>query len=252
MSSELVQFWKSEEKAGFSGWDFSHIQGRYYDEEDLPWDYREKVLAFLKPNTRLLDLGTGGGEFILSLKHDRSLISVTEDYKPNFELCCKKLSPFGIAVATTGENGELPFEENSFDLIINRHEEYNIAEIKRVLKPNGFFITQQVGGRNGEWLSSYLCDSYVNLYPKHNLENESKRFIDAGFRLMYQNQNYGSSFFTDVGALCYYAKQIPWEFPDFSVEKCKDKLIKLHEICQQRGKVTAISHRFILVAKNIK
>lgn len=32
-------------------------------EEDLPWDYKEFISKYLKPNYKLLDMGTGGGEF---------------------------------------------------------------------------------------------------------------------------------------------------------------------------------------------
>ena len=40
----LRKEWEAEEKiAHIHGWDFSHIHGRYGEEEDLPWDYREIV-----------------------------------------------------------------------------------------------------------------------------------------------------------------------------------------------------------------
>ena len=38
---ELILAWKAEEKiAHIHGWDFSHIDGRYTEQVDLPWDYR--------------------------------------------------------------------------------------------------------------------------------------------------------------------------------------------------------------------
>ena len=38
---ELISVWKAEEKiAHVHGWDFSHIDGRYTEQDDLPWDYR--------------------------------------------------------------------------------------------------------------------------------------------------------------------------------------------------------------------
>lgn len=40
----------------------------------------------------------------------------------------------------------LPYEDESMDIIINRHESYDIYEVYRVLKKGGIFITQQVGG----------------------------------------------------------------------------------------------------------
>lgn len=67
---ELINIWKTEEHvAHIHGWDFSHIEGRYTEETDLPWDYRHIILNYLKPEMKLLDIDTGGGEFLLSLHH---------------------------------------------------------------------------------------------------------------------------------------------------------------------------------------
>ena len=41
---ELISAWKTEEEiAHIHGWDFSHIDGRYTEQDDLPWDYRAVI-----------------------------------------------------------------------------------------------------------------------------------------------------------------------------------------------------------------
>lgn len=81
MTSEaLKQKWLKEESAAqIHGWDFSHIHGRYEEEQDLPWDYETVVRQYLTPDTELLDFDTGGGEFLLSLNHPHHKITATED-----------------------------------------------------------------------------------------------------------------------------------------------------------------------------
>ena len=38
----LKKIWLQEEEAAhIHGWDFSHINGKYDEERDLPWNYRE-------------------------------------------------------------------------------------------------------------------------------------------------------------------------------------------------------------------
>ena len=247
---KLKKIWQAEERKSFSGWDFSYLDGRY---AEVPpnWDYRQKVLDFLKKDTKLLDMGTGGGEFLLSLRHPYALTSVTEGWKPNYELCMKKLSPLGITVAFADGEDKLPFENESFDLVINRHESYDIGEVRRVLKSNGFFITQQVGGKNNFTLSKRLLSEYKSQMPDFNLENEVPKWKNNGFRVMYKNQSYQKAVFEDVGAICYYAKILPWEFPDFSVENCFEELISLQANLDTGKKIETESHRFIIIAKKI-
>lgn len=66
--TEFINSLKKEESiAHIRGWDFSHIAGRYTEETDLPWDYQRIIFDYLKPEMKLLDIDTGGGEFLLSL-----------------------------------------------------------------------------------------------------------------------------------------------------------------------------------------
>jgi len=48
----------------------------------------------------------------------------------------------------------LRFSDGSFDVVLNRHAPTEVAEIVRVLRPGGVFITQQVGRRNTENIHS--------------------------------------------------------------------------------------------------
>ena len=68
--NELKDIWKTEEEmAHIKGWDFSHIHGRYEEENDLPWNYKDVLRQYLREDADILDYDTGGGEFLLSLNH---------------------------------------------------------------------------------------------------------------------------------------------------------------------------------------
>src|SRR5665648_384388 len=83
---KLKEYWLSEEKKSFQGWDFSYIEKRE-THEPLPWDYDKFVRQYLNSNSILLDMGTGGGEYLLTLNHPYFKTFATEAYLPNFELC---------------------------------------------------------------------------------------------------------------------------------------------------------------------
>ena len=107
--------------AHIHGWDFSHIYGRYSEEENLLWDFRTVINKYLKNDMKLLDMETGGGEFLLSLNHPKHNISATESYQPNVELYKKVLLPLGINFKKADGDEKLPFENKYFDIITNRH-----------------------------------------------------------------------------------------------------------------------------------
>lgn len=249
-TEDRINAWKAEERiAHIHGWDFSHIRDRYTEEEDLPWDYRETIWRYLTPEMRLLDIDTGGGEFLLSLNHPYGRTAATEGYLPNVELCRRKLLPLGIDFRAGDGTGELPFSDDSFDLVINRHGDFNPSDIFRILKPGGIFITQQVGAENDRELVELLCGKTELPFPEQYLDKASGKLQDAGFEILEGKECFRPIRFYDVGALVWFARIIEWEFPSFSVDSCRDRLLNAQEILEGKGCVEGRIHRFLLVAR---
>ena len=246
--NELIKRWKAEEEiAHIHGWDFSHIEGRYMEEGDLPWDYREEILRYLKPEMRILDIDTGGGEFLMSLNHPYTNTAATENYPPNVELCRETLLPLGIDFRAADGKGVLPFGDASFDMVINRHGDFNPDEIHRVLKPGGLFITQQVGAENDRELVELLCGQTDLPFPEQYLNITEERFSQTGFEILDGRECFRPIRFYDVGALVWFARIIEWEFPGFTVDGSLDRLLHAQRILEEKGVIQGQIHRFFLL-----
>ena len=247
-TNELIKRWKAEEEiAHIHGWDFSHIEERYMEEDDLPWDYREEILRYLKPEMRILDIDTGGGEFLLSLNHPHENTAATENYPPNVDLCRETLLPLGIDFRAADGKRMLPFEDASFDMVINRHGDFNPSEIYRVLKTGGLFITQQVGAENDRELVALLCGQTDLPFPNQYLKIAIDRFFQTGFKILDGLECFRPILFYDVGALVWFARIIEWEFPGFSVDSCLDRLLQAQHVLEDQGSICGEIHRFFMV-----
>jgi hypothetical protein len=104
-NSELFDLLVADANHPFAGWDFSHISatGRMA-EAPLSWSYASKLLIPLRRAQSLLDMGTGGGEFLSSLQPLPPLTCTTEGYTPNISLARQRLEPLGIKVYEVGED----------------------------------------------------------------------------------------------------------------------------------------------------
>ena len=249
-TKELINQWKAEESAAhIHGWDFSHIADRYTEQDDLPWDYRETVLQHLAPEMKLLDIDTGGGEFLRALNHPFKNTAATENFPPNVALCRNILTPLGIDFRPADGNGRLPFEDGKFDIVIDRHGDFNAAEIYRVLKPGGIFITQQVGAENDRELVRLLCGETPLPFPDQYLDIAEKAFRDAGFEILRAEEAFRPIRFYDVGALVWFARIIQWEFPGFSVDTHLESLRNAQQLLEEQGYIEGTTHRFLLLAR---
>ena len=246
----MVEYWKFEQKiAKIHGWDFSHIEGKYSQDDRLCWDYREEILKNLTSDMKILDIDTGGGEFLLSLGHDPKNTAATENYPPNIELCKKTLLPLGIDFKEADAESVLPFDDKSFDMVINRHGSFNPCEIYRVLKTGGLFITQQVGAYNDRELVTLLCGNLPLAFANQTLGFVKDEFEKCGFLTLDAKESFGDISFFDVGALVWFARIIEWEFKDFSVENNIENLLMAQKILEKEGRLSAKTHRFFLKLK---
>jgi len=245
----LIAQWRAEETiAHIHGWDFSHIEGRFEEELDFPWDYEDMVRKYLRADMRLLDIDTGGGEVLLSLGHPYANTCAIEAFAPNVALCRDKLLPLGIDFRE-GTGQCIPFDDASLDMVINRHGAYDAGEIARVLKPGGLFITQQVGAENDRELVK-LLQPELEMFPfsEQYRAIAEKKFRDAGFDIVESDECWRTLRFFDIGALVWFARIIQWEFIDFSVDRCLPQLLQAQALLEAEGSVAGRTHRFMLVA----
>ena len=251
-AEELKKSWKSEEDCAFiKGWDFSHIQGRYKEEDDLPWDYESIIRSVLQDEMKLLDYDTGGGEFLLSLSHPYENTAATEGYPPNVKLCMERLLPLGIDLRECKDAGSIPFADGSFDIIINRHGDFYPPEISRLLIPGGLFITEQVGSENDRELVEMVLPGTAKPFPHENLKEQRSRFTDIGFEILQADEAFSPIYFYDVGAFVWFARIIEWEFPGFSVDRCLDRLLELQNVIERDGRISGTTHRYLIVARKV-
>ena len=247
---ELKQQWLEEEAiAHIHGWDFSHIDGRCVDIGDLPWNYEALVQSYRKDHHKLLDIDTGGGEVLLTLGHPHENTYATEGYAPNVRLCRELFAPLGVHFKEMSDYSHMPFADDTFDLIINRHGSYDAEELYRTLKPGGLFITQQVGDDNDRELVDLLLPNTPKPFPGCNLTEQSRLFREAGFTILRGEEHFRPMRFYDTGALVWFARIIPWEFPSFSVENCFDRLLKAQRLIEKQGYVECFTHRYLLIAQ---
>lgn len=245
----LIENWKFEEEQPFLGWDFSYLEGRMIEGQP-DWSYSARAAELMKHSSSVLDMDTGGGERFLQLRESwPKKVVATEHYPPNFRLATERLSAFGAEVmdVETSDFGLMPFREAEFDLILNRHGAFNADEVARVLTPGGTFLTQQV---HGLWAADLLAALDAKpQWPHATPEKYLPRLQAAGLEIVNHQDWPGELTFTDVGAIVYYLKAVPWLLPGFSVEAHSKYLLKLQEQLEKKNSLTFSARKYLIEAQ---
>jgi ubiquinone/menaquinone biosynthesis C-methylase UbiE len=146
--------------------------------------FREHVLALAAPQNgeQLLDAGCGTGIMTLRIAAQH----------PGCTLHGIDISPKMIAAAPRDADRqrlsidfrvasitELPYPDASFDVALTNimyhhldlaEKRQAVAEIARILKPGGRYITAEFGPRANNALRRYLAKGEYTLYPSHLIE----------------------------------------------------------------------------------
>ena len=175
----------------------------------------------------------------------------TEAYEPNVALARERLGPLGVTVLPYRSDdlvgGPLPFDDASLDVVLDRHESYDAREVARVLAPSGRFLTQQVDGENlADLLGLFRAMPAV---PDVRLVRFVADATRADLTIEHAEQWWGYSTFSDVGALVYYLKAIPWSVPGFSVATHESVLRELQTRLEREGSLRFRAGRFLIVAR---
>jgi len=154
----------------------------------------------------------------------------TESYLPNIDIAKNRLHPLGINVIETLEDCNLPFLDQTFDLIINRHEYYNPKEVSALELENWFDAHHK---ETGEWSLNKAC---LDL-------------LSSGFVIERKEEMITKTRFYDLGAVLYYLKAVPWQIEDFALKKYLPRIIDLHNRIEVDGFFDVSCHRLLLITR---
>lgn len=244
--SALLARWRLVWGEPVGGWDFSRFGDRLNGDAP-PWSYVDLARDALRRASAVLDLGTGGGEVLVSLADLLPPGTVaTEGWPRNVPVARAALAPHGIEVVQYDPEADprMPFADHRFDLVLDRHEAYHAAEVARVLRPGGTFLTQQVDGRDLADLAELLGGSHT-AYPHVRLDHFRSGLEAAGLAVDLAEEWAGDLRIADVDTLVGYLAMAPWTVEGFTVESRADTLLRLHHEGMPRA---FTQRRFVLRA----
>lgn len=222
-----------------TGWDFSALGDRL-SVRPLPWDFAEIAARQAATSPDLLDLETGGGEWLSSLPHRPPRTVATEPWAPNAAVARTRLEPLGVTVVDVepppdnvdqrdGDGrGTLPFPSASFSLVTSRHAAYVPSEVARVLRSEGEFLTQQVGGDYRAFHELLGLPHHSLRSPVWNVAFASQQLAASGLEVTDSAEAHEDTVFADVGAFAWYLRAVPWVVPGFTIDAYRPALEGLH------------------------
>lgn len=233
------------------GWDFSRMRD---DRDPVPWEYMEVARRYVKPTDDVLDIGTGGGEKLLSLA-DAFGTGIGVDPDPAMIATARENTPPALVEKVSFMEGSaeaLPVPDASFDVVLNRHAVVGVAEVARVLRPGGCFLTQQVGVQNTFNIATLFGVGPGMGGERFPAEQEVPALTEAfqrrGFALIAYGTYNVPYYFRDVESLLFWMRAVGIP-PDLDADRhWRDVNYLIAEYTTPRG-IETNEHRELLIVR---
>jgi SAM-dependent methyltransferase len=230
--------------------------GRY--RADKPdWSYEATARGILAEAGSALDMGTGEGGILASLAPLPKLTVAYEGWWPTVPAAQATLRPLAVHLVVALGSADnvpgpdqqpqpgLPFQAAAFDVALNRHEAFDPVEVRRIVKPRGRFLTEQVGSDQGASVRRLLgLSDDQRLWTADVAVGQLEA---AGWVINEVREDRTPMHFSDIAALISYIRTVPWAFEDLDWNSAKPALQQLH--AQSLSKpIGAVSHTFLVLA----
>ncbi|MEU4098249.1 class I SAM-dependent methyltransferase [Streptomyces sp. NPDC026673] len=241
------------------GWDFSWFSGRA-SEQRPSWGYAKLLAERMARAEAVLDVQTGGGEVLASVPTAPPVVAATESWPPNLEIARRNLARFGGTVVEVADTADLPFPDAHFDLVVSRHPVVTRwDEVRRVLRPGGTYLSQQVGAGSVRELTDYLMGPRsASPHPSPgpftttagtSAVEATARAEAAGLEVLDVRQEALRMEFHDIAAVVHFLRKVIWIVPGFTVDAYRERLAELHDFMERHGPFVAYSQRCLIEAR---
>ena len=192
-----------------SNWDFDEFE---IETESLTdWDLYDQLRRFAGPDARVLDLGTGGGEKLLSFFPDCAEILGT-DYSPAMiETARRNLAATGRRNSSfrVMDNLAMDVPDDHFDVVVARHTVTDPVQLKKCLKSRGHLLIRGVD-KYDCWALKLLCKNgqgYNDPKPLSIVEYEG--LLAAGFSDVELVPIHEREYFKSAGSFKSFIRKVP-------------------------------------------
>ena len=230
----------------FSGWS-DYPRSRHLGPAPS-WSYEERARELLRTARSVVDLGTGGGErFGDYCAGYRGRAVATEEWAVNAPVAAARLRPLGIEIVRC-QSLRLPFAAESFDLVLDRHEELAPEEVARVLAPGGRVLTQQVSPDHWRELRRFFLRA--NLGSGDLFDEYRDGFAAAGLEIVDARTHTVDAAYSGLGDFVHMLCITPWTIPDFDpLGKDLDALLDLERNLTTEDGLVLTDARFLIEAR---
>lgn len=152
----------------------------------------------------------------------------------------------------------LAFSAESFDVVLNRHAGVFPGQVVRVLCPGGYFITQQVGGKNSQNLFDAFGWGSNGAYwrecweewgvPLQDVDSLAEAFRAAGCRIVATAEYDVPYYFLDLESFIFWLKAVPLPEP-FDLERWGPTLVQFLDRYTTLLGIETNEHRELLVVR---
>ncbi|MFI6151825.1 class I SAM-dependent methyltransferase [Kitasatospora sp. NPDC051170] len=241
-----------------AGWDFSWFAGRA-SEQRPSWGYAGLLAERMAKASAGLDIQTGGGEVLASVPVAPPVLAATESWPPNVAIARRTLARFDAAVVEIEDAADLPFADESFDLVVSRHPVVTRwDEVRRVLRPDGVYLAQHVGSGTVRELTEFMMGpqpptsrpmSATTTYSGTSPITAVAAAEAAGLDVVDVRQEALRMEFHDIAAVVHFLRKVIWIVPGFTVDHYRDRLAELHSFIEHHGPFVAHSQRYLIEAR---
>ena len=232
------------------GWDFSEITKRT-KVVGKKWDYIEIVKKYVNKETILLDIGTGGGELLLKIARFAKEAYGIDNSRGMIKTAKKNLmkSKTSNVEFILADAKKLPFPQKYFDVVICRHSDFYPKEVFRVLKPDGIFITQQVGEKDKENIKEIFGRGQSFGEGVGTLMNRYVQELkEVGFEILKKDTYNAVEYYANMIDLIFLLKNTPI-IPNFDIKKDQKFLEEIERRYKTKEGIKTNSFRFLIICK---
>ncbi|MCS7461199.1 class I SAM-dependent methyltransferase [Paenibacillus doosanensis] len=232
-----------------NGWDFSNVK---CVSEGTKWDLYREVTSVCKKSDILLDIGTGGGEAILSIADSALLLIGIDQSTGMIETATKNWAISGLPnVRFLKMNAEnLDFPDNFFNVVSCRNSEFYAKEVAKVLMKDGSFLTQQVSENDKSNIKEAFGRGQAFGTKAGTLKHQyMTELSEAGFSDIRSFEFNVIEYYQTAEDLIFLLKHTPI-IPDFGRTEIDFQILRqfIKENQTEKG-IRTNSERFIIMAK---